>query len=86
LDTLEEAGARVLARQVGRKGHLAALAFSELSYEVTTVSEALGDAHSFQFVPTLQTRLVRHPGYKGTLNIEEQPPWETRDVACRSHC
>jgi hypothetical protein len=77
LDILEKAGARVLARQSDRKGHLAALAFSELSYQVTTDVGASGEAQSAQFVPTLQTRLVRHPGYKGALNIEERPPWQT---------
>jgi hypothetical protein len=67
LDMLERAATGVLQRQADRKKHLAGVILTELSYEIT---EGDGGEHvAKDFSPILATRFVRHPGYRGDLNI-----------------
>jgi hypothetical protein len=76
LDELCATGQSVLSRQKNRKHHLAGLAFSELSYLITDVTDASGRPQK-QVMASLQTRLVRHPGYTGHLAAREgTPPWD----------
>jgi hypothetical protein len=74
LDCLADAARRVLNRQAQaeRKGHLAAVVVSELSYETRTVRQPDGSAELVHFSTTLTTRLVRHPGYRGELSIADR--------------
>jgi hypothetical protein len=76
LDELCSAGQSVLNRQKNRKHHLAGLIFSELSYMVTDAADASGQLQR-HFMPSLQTRLVHHPGYTGQLIVREgKLPWD----------
>ena len=74
LDTLENAAEIVLGRQADRKRHLAAVVVTQMSYEiVSTVGEDGRETSSLS--PTLENRLIRHPGYGGDLTMDEgQPP------------
>jgi hypothetical protein len=75
-DELCAAGQRVLSRQKNRKHHLAGLLFSEISYVIADVADAAGRPQR-QITASLQTRLVRHPGYTGRLIVREgTPPWD----------
>jgi hypothetical protein len=66
-----------LIEQEARKPHLAAVLVSGLGYTV----EPSGQGQSperIEITPSLHNRLVRHPGYRGDLNIHEgQPPWQS---------
>jgi hypothetical protein len=74
-DLLKAAAESVLRRQTGRKEHLAGIIVAELSYQTETVVDASGQVIS-TFGPTLENRLVRHPGYRGDLELHEgEPPW-----------
>jgi hypothetical protein len=63
LDTLEEAATNVLAAHEGRKGHLAAVLVAELKPTMQEMRLETG----------LETRLVRHPSYRGGLEIHRGP-------------
>jgi len=76
VEQLVAAAERVLARQENRKSHLAGVIISVHSFATQTVG-IQGIAQS-QVSPSLENRLVRHPGYRGDLSIEEGfPPWRT---------
>lgn len=76
LDMLETAGRTVLSRQAHRKGHLAGLVVAELSYELMGAPNAVGAFVPTSFSPSLSNRLIKHPGYNGGLEInEDEPPW-----------
>jgi hypothetical protein len=78
METLAAAAARVLQSQASRKRHLAALMFSEVSYLLDHGADLAGQPQHVQFTPIMRTRLVRHPGYAGGLQLDEgQPQWET---------
>ena len=72
LSVLEAAAERVLTRQKDRKGHLAALVIFEVSYRFIN----LEDGALLSFTPTLESRLIRHPGYEGALEFRrDEVPW-----------
>jgi hypothetical protein len=77
-DTLVRAATRVLASQSSRKNHLAALLIMELSYQTTTViNQTAGPDHA-TFQPVLRAELIKHPGYRGGLEIRSNAaPWTT---------
>jgi hypothetical protein len=76
IDVLKAAAENVLRRQTGRKEHLAGIVLAELSYQTEPVVDASGYIISTSFAPTLENRLVRHPGYRGDLELHEgEPPW-----------
>lgn len=79
LDILEAATRFVLDRQRAqqRKPHVAAVLLCELSYHATTEIDAAGRVQRISFVPTMDHRLVYHPGYSGGLTITEGTPWST---------
>lgn len=75
LDLLCLAGQQVLDKQKDRKHHLACLTFSELSYTFINTADSSGNLQR-QFMVSLRTRLVPHPGYKGKLVVREgMTPW-----------
>lgn len=76
-DVAVSAGTRVLAAQASRKPHLAALLLMNVTYQTTQVVDAAGNsAGPTTFQPILQTELVRHPGYRGSLEIHSNTaPW-----------
>ena len=77
LDQLEDVGRDVLARQVHRKKHLAALVLTEMTYEIVTVVHESGEQVT-GFTPILDSRLIKHPGYSGDLEIHDtEPPWQS---------
>ena len=75
-DILVHAATRVLASQSSRKKHLAAVLIIELSYGVITVIDPIaGPGHAI-FQPSLRAELIRHPGYRGSLDIRSNAaPW-----------
>lgn len=76
LDVLKAAVENVLIRQTGRKQHLAGIVLAELSYRTETVVDERGRIVITSFAPSLENRLVRHPGYRGDLDLHEgEPPW-----------
>ena len=68
--TLISAANHILERQQSRKSHLAGIIVSSFSYTTNTTTDALGIPR-IEFTPTLQTRVVRHPGYEGDITIKE---------------
>jgi hypothetical protein len=75
VDQLVAATERVLARQESRKSHLAGVLISVLGFVIQTAA-IQGIARS-QATPSLNSRLLRHPGYRGDLSIDEGvPPWQ----------
>ena len=77
-DILVHAASRVLASQSSRKKHLAALLIMDLSYEITTVIDPITEPGHATFQPALRAELIRHPGYRGSLDIRSNAaPWTT---------
>jgi hypothetical protein len=78
LNQLEGAVQKVLERQAkaSRKPHLIAVIVFEVTYQLTTVLETSGAVVSTSFSPAINHRLVVHPGYAGTLAIQ-QTPWQS---------
>ncbi len=77
LEELISAAQRVLEGQQSRKPHLAGIIVSAFGYTLDTLGDVQG-APRIQFAPSLRTRVVRHPGYRGDLAIEEgRSPWQT---------
>lgn len=74
---LVRAATRVLAAQASRKRHLAAFLLMNLTYQTTQVVDGAGNsAGPTTFQPMLQRELVRHPGYRGSLEIHSDvAPW-----------
>jgi len=77
LDLLERATRLVLERQRERKRHVAAVLLCEVSYQTTTELDGTGAVQRISFTPTMDHRLVYHPGYSGALRITEGTPWST---------
>jgi len=63
---------RILGKQKDRKAHLAGVLISAIDYATITIG-VQGFART-QIGPTLRNELIRHPGYKGGLTIEEGLP------------
>jgi len=68
-DVLARAAPRVLASQSSRKQHLAALLVMELNYQTTTVVDPRTGPGQTTFQPLLHAELIKHPGYRGSLEI-----------------
>jgi hypothetical protein len=77
LDVLERATRLVLEQQRKRKRHVAAVLLCEVSYQTTTELDDVGAVQRTFFTPTMDHRLVYHPGYTGALRIAEGTPWPT---------
>jgi hypothetical protein len=75
LDLLERATHLVLEGQRERKRHVAAVLLCEVSYQTTTELDGTGAVRRISFTPTMDHRLVYHPGYSGALRITEGKPW-----------
>ena len=77
-DVLVRVATRVLASQSSRKQHLAALLIMELNYQTTTVIDPIAGTSHTTFQPLLRAELIRHPGYRGSLDIRSNAaPWTT---------
>lgn len=77
LDVLERATRLVLEQQRERKRHVAAVLLCEVSYQTTTEIDDVGAVQRTFFTPTMDHRLVYHPGYSGALRIAEGTPWSS---------
>jgi hypothetical protein len=75
--TIVSACERLLNNQRDRKHHLAAIAVTSFRLSATTVLDSSG-APREAVGPSIETNIVRHPGYTGSLTLEEnRPPWQT---------
>jgi hypothetical protein len=70
LEVMEAAAIRVLDRQRERKQHIAAIGLFELTYE-TGVQVPHDRTPQATFTPAMRAKIVRHPGYRGDLQIAE---------------
>lgn len=74
---LISAAERVLERQRDHKKHLVGISVSWFGYTIETVTNAHGGGRT-QLAASLETRVVHHPGYQGSLTFEKGlPPWRT---------
>jgi hypothetical protein len=81
VEELSSTAGRILEGQRSRKPHLAGVVISAFSYTIGTVANAEGLSR-IEFASSLQTLVVRHPGYQGNLSIEEGlPPWRTTSLS-----
>jgi hypothetical protein len=64
---------RILYSQRERKRHLAAVAVTSFRLARTSVLDKTGAACE-AFAPSIETKVVRHPGYAGSLLLEEDLP------------
>lgn len=79
-DILVRAATRVLASQSSRKQHLAALLIMELNYQTTTVIDPIAGTSHATFQPLLRSELIKHPGYRGSLDIRRNAAsWTTME-------
>ncbi|MHB8507064.1 MAG: hypothetical protein ACYDGR_00235 [Candidatus Dormibacteria bacterium] len=75
MDVLEAAATRLLMHQRKRKRHIAAVILTDIGYKLTIPGEP-GKGDGGAMTPSLDVRVVRHPGYEGGLRLStETPPW-----------
>jgi hypothetical protein len=72
IEVLEAAASHVLERQQAqaRKQHIAAIVLFEMTYE-TMELKGPGGASMITLMPVMRNRMVRHPGYRGDLQIAQ---------------
>lgn len=70
-DIIEKAAEAALVAQAEHKSHLAAVTVSVVSFQQEIVKRFSGEVVRRSFSPTLNTRVIRHPGYKGSLTIND---------------